>query len=1013
MRKFFFFSMMSLLAVAGSAQGSYKADFNTAIDTSNPEFRVAPGWSHLVSTGSYAQQKVTYTYVADAGIGDSGCLQAGPQSYYDYWESTDVPLNDLLITPAVSGTVTLQVMKANSGDNCSVQFYNMSKDDNGNWVMGSEILYDDPGLLSIDYTEVELTNIAEGTVIGIRAENVYIDDFTASSANVVLQRGLTIASVTPAVADQNIDCDENNQFEVTATVRVKNTGEVDLNPGDEGYNLTIVLMQPNGAGGYVAERVLSTTDITAPLAVGQESDDIVVTAVIDEASIQPEEGKDTKARRYDVFENVSGTNHSIRNYTPVPYAPIAGLYDGMTELTTGSELNLGATNSSVTKTVTLYNDGAAALQLTALTVDGEGFSTDATATTIGKHEQMDINVTLSSATPGDKAGTLTIQGQGIDDIVVALKGQVVDPSQWFVNFEDGQLPTDMLNLGSWEVSNKLVTGINKYYAVNENVAPTMLVSPLLEVAEGESLSLDAARNYGDVSRVEVYYSTDRKQWTLVRTLDANATDPADRLTSDYEGLNWGSNTKYNFSRFTVDNIPAGQVYVAFASGNARIDNILGYKVVPVEHDAFVTNVMIPTTAMVNNMVTATATLHNLTANVEEAESYTARLIVDGETVAEAEAVELAANGDNEYTFNFMPHEVGTVEAYVEFAGDGFTATSDVVSMAIGEELATADIQVGQVLVTDSRKSAPLELYNNKSESETVYPASLLNLAPGTKISRIAFRGKGSSAKSISATVQVWLENTDDATPQQVLLDADKTAAMTQVYNGTYTFDITRESADILVVELAEPFVYTGKNLRVCAHSESSGWATTYFEQDNTVAGQSIYRASDTNLPETYSNSNLPVMYLSVSNEPAVMSGTVTDEQGNVVAGATVTLTAQPVVDDQVEPVEGAPRRIVNNAVTYSATTGADGRYELSVFQSGLTYDVVVEAQGYEPATGVIEFANGNREMDFVLTRVYTGITDVNAQLDLDAPIYDLMGRRIMGKPTQGIYIQNGRKFIVK
>lgn len=30
----------------------------------------------------------------------------------------------------------------------------------------------------------------------------------------------------------------------------------------------------------------------------------------------------------------------------------------------------------------------------------------------------------------------------------------------------------------------------------------------------------------------------------------------------------------------------------------------------------------------------------------------------------------------------------------------------------------------------------------------------------------------------------------------------------------------------------------------------------------------------------------------------------------------------------------------------------------------------------------------------------------------DAPIYDLSGRRV-SKPTAGIYIQNGKKFVVK
>lgn len=1010
MRKLFLLSLAAL-ALSASAQGSYTADFNTAVDTSDPAFRAAPGWRHLVHTGSYSSQIVTYTYVTDNGVDGSGCIQAGAQSYFDWWEDAEVPLYDLLITPAVGGTVTLQVMKANSSDNCFVEFYKVTKTDD-NWVRGEQITYEDPGLLSIDYTEVELTGIEEGTYIGIRANNVYIDDFTATTANIELERALTITQVIPAITEQNIDCDENNQFEIKATVKVKNTGEVDLTAGGEGYDLQIALMGPNDAGAYVVERVLSTQAIETDLAVGAESDEIVLTALVDESSIEPVAGNDTKARRYDVVEGVTHTTKPIHNYTPVPYAPIASLYDGMSELTTGSELDLGATGTEVTKTITLYNDGAAPLQLTALTVEGEGFSTEATVTTIAKHEHMDITIKLASSTPGAKTGTLTIQGEGIDDIAVNLKGEVVDPNKWFVNFEDGQMPNNMINLGNWQVSNKLVTGINKYYATNDNADPTMLISPKMEVAEGDNMSFAAARNYGDVSKLEVYYSTDRKNWTLVRTLDINAENEADQLTSDYTGTAWGSNTKYNFTRFTIDNIPAGEVYVAFAAGNARIDDIVGYKLAQIEHDAFVTSATIPTVAMVNNPINVVATLRNMTENVEAADSYTARFYLNGEVVAETEATELASNGENTYQFTAMAHQTGTFEAYVEFAGDHFTAVSDVVNITITEELATAEIQVGDVKVTDQRKNAPLELYNNKSESETIYPSSLLNLSPGTKITRIAFRGKGTSNKDITANVQVWLENTEDATPQNVLLDAEKIAAMTQVYNGSYAFSIKTETSEVLVVELAEPFVYTGQNLRVCAHSESSGWATTYFEQDNTVTGQSIYRASDTSLPATFTACNLPVMYLTVSNEPAQMSGRVTDQQGNGIADATITLTARAT--EPVEPIDGAPRRIINNNVTYTATTDADGNYTMQVFQAGLQYDVVVEAEGYETATDVVDFAAGNLDKDFVLTSTTTGINDVNAEvLDENAPIYDIMGRRLTSKPSQGIYIQNGRKYIAR
>ena len=85
MRKIFLLGVLSLLAFATGAQ-SYKADFNSTVDTSDPSFKANPGWAHLVSTGGYSYQKVTYTYVADGGVDASGCLQAGDQGYDDWWK---------------------------------------------------------------------------------------------------------------------------------------------------------------------------------------------------------------------------------------------------------------------------------------------------------------------------------------------------------------------------------------------------------------------------------------------------------------------------------------------------------------------------------------------------------------------------------------------------------------------------------------------------------------------------------------------------------------------------------------------------------------------------------------------------------------------------------------------------------------------------------------------------------------------------------------------------------------
>ena len=997
MRKIYLSLMALLLAVstAFADTAPYKVDFSSNVDTSNPSFRAAPGWAHLVSTGAYAAQKVTYTWVADGGIGETSCLKASAQSYYDYSDAKDVPLYDLLITPAVTGKVTLQVKKATTSG--SIKFYKVTK--NGKtYVRGDEIAFEDPGLVSIDFTEVELPSVEAGTYIGIRADNVYIDDFTAESANVVLSKELTISQCTPAITEQKIDCDENNQFEVKATVKVKNTGEIDLNPGDEGYNLQIAVMKPNESGVYVVDKTFTTLAITTALAVGAESNEIVVSAKINENEIEPLTGNTDKARRYDVVECISNTTKVIRNYTPVPYKPIAGIYEGSTNLESGSTFNFGLATQPLTKTFVLYNDGAAPLSITSVTLEGEGFSTEEAAPfEVEKHGEHNIAVTLTSATPGNKTGKLTIKGNDIDDIVLNLTGEVLDPDKWYVDFEDNTMPVNMIAENGWQLSNNLVLGDNKYYAVNNNTDATKLISPLLEVAEGETLGFDAARIFGTISFVEVYYSADRQNWTKLRTLSIDATDDADKLTSDYEGYSWGANTKYKFTRFTIDNIPAGKWYVAFAAGNARVDNILGYKVADVAHDFFVTEKNIPAVGMVNHTFTATAKLKNLTNNIEAADSYTAKLYFDDQVVAEATADELAAAAENSYTFTFTPHSADTFQARVEFQNGEITAKSETVEVSITPETASMEKQIGNADAPDASrgKSAPLALFNNKSESENIYTAEQLGLTKGCKITRIAFKGKSSGNKTVNATtLKVWLENTEDGTPQNVLLDADKTAAMTSVYDGTYTFNVKSTNEELIVVELATPFEYTGKNLRVALHSESSGWATVHFERDNSVDEQSIYRASDSTLPESFEKSKLPVLYISATAEAPTLSGTITGRDN------------QPVADAVVKMVSGD--------VEYTATTDAEGKYAIEVFQPALEYTVTVEASSYNTKTLTQTFADGNSEtLDVQLTSTTDGIDDITVEESADESIYDLNGRKLNGKPAHGLYIQGGKKYVVK
>ena len=50
--------------------------------------------------------------------------------------------------------------------------------------------------------------------------------------------------------------------------------------------------------------------------------------------------------------------------------------------------------------------------------------------------------------------------------------------------------------------------------------------------------------------------------------------------------------------------------------------------------------------------------------------------------------------------------------------------------------------------------------------------------------------------------------------------------------------------------------------------------------------------------------------------------------------------------------------------------------------------------------------------DYLLTGVREGIVK-QADDKTTAPVYDLQGRKLHGKPTKGVYIQNGKKYIVR
>lgn len=134
------------------------------------------------------------------------------------------------------------------------------------------------------------------------------------------------------------------------------------------------------------------------------------------------------------------------------------------------------------------------------------------------------------------------------------------------------------------------------------------------------------------------------------------------------------------------------------------------------------------------------------------------------------------------------------------------------------------------------------MYNN-SESETVYPASAIEIPAGSKIKSIGFDGYCDNAKDVTYRMEIYLENTDDDMDTSAFSPRD-TSEMTRFASGNRTIDVKGSKEfpeELLHFTNEDGFVYTGGNLRVRVNSKSNKSNYVYFLVDGSRRQQSMYR----------------------------------------------------------------------------------------------------------------------------------------------------------------------------
>lgn len=956
---------LGIPAVAQESETNYVEGFDN-LDTSNHEF--APkGWGHIVDNYSdwYGGEVyyVEYSNPQTGGQDGGAYLSIGSQQLGSGWDTETV--DDILVTPAVSGNVSLYVKLEKMGG--SIKFYTCTKQGNS-FTKGAEYSVTLPELSETAWTLVTLPSVPEGTYLGIRGENVGIDKFSADNATIVLKRELTIENAA-LVSPSSVDADESGNATITFSVKIANTGEVDFTPGDENYSISIVNYSNGNA-------VVGTQAIDFPLAAGESSEVFEVSATVPVT----EEAYD----RYDVMENIGGTTKFGAWVTLYPNKPdfFLSFKDEAEVLEPGTEVQFGLSQTDVTKGFRLRNNsGGAPATITEITlpegfaykITDEGGAEKTLPAVIPAHDELELTVTMLSEVPGSKSGDMVIKAEGYEDFVFPVSGQIVDPSKLYVNFEDNKFPVGTYVEGSsWSISNfPSEAGLedNRYCAENGLSSDEMdkLILPKVHVAAGETMVFSAARR-SNSSVVNVYYSSDRSDWHLVRSLSTNSEAAEEDLLPDTK-VGTASYDSYAFKQYTIDNIPEGDWYIAFESGYARVDDIMGYTLLEMPQADLIVGSKFPETATVNYDYKVALDIQNIGNPIEEGQ-LTAKFYLENNVVKEVPVPAMATGETAVVNVVYTPREAGQFNIKVTI--EGLDCTFSVENqITVAQETPVAAVQVG-TSTTDSQ-NVPLSLNYKKSETETIYTKDLIDLPAGTMIHKIVFRGY--NAKEVLTThVSAWIENTTDG----VFAGAPETSysvpveGMTQIYDGDYTFEFKGESGnmvDMLVFELAEPFEYTGENLRVVVRSSSDLFKMIYFDADNNVGDASIMRRTDDGVLAEQSwslQSAMPVMTLQVEKELTILSGKVVSSK------------------DQ-SAIEGAQVKLVSGNVEYSGVTDGEGEYSIGVYQDTKEYTVIAEKEGYFRYEGQISFPEGSTTKNISMD-VATGFRLVSANVPATAMV---------------------------
>lgn len=656
---------------------NYTIDFNSAISTSNHDFRVASNWKHIVDKfeGSYGDvYYMTYTYKSSDGVEGTGALYCGEQKAGDYWSGEEQAVWDLLVTPVVNGKIYLKVKGASSYGGY-VELYKV--DATGTAKDGSSLkkIAQKTDFTNSDYSEIEV-DLAElgldGQRVGIRASKVYLDDFRADSAEIELEKSIKIVTAEPSATSGVIYWDQrpDGKVSVKYTVTVQNNGEAYLTQGDPNYSISLVY----GSN----DEVLATVPVPYDLKVGDTSAPFDVVALVENPkSIW------TSTYKYipiNLMENLQGSKvtRANSNYKPWEAKFVFRKANSSQTSVYTDPVAMGMVTAATTMNYEIFNNGIAPLTIKSVRIpDGFTMNLDGSEFVLGKEETKPFDITFPATEAGKFAGNLVIEysenGGEVKTFTLPVSATMIAEGTWFADFNSDNnfaYPAGTVAEGGVQQGYKYVNGgynywlksyTNSEYAEGNN----KFITPKLHAAAGDVMSFDVASDDSskeDTHFLKVYLSKDRMNW---------GEPVATYLETELEGTNEWNAKSISFPE-------EDDWYVGFAIYGVRLDNLVGGTKVDVTNDLFIKSVS--QKDEVQSGVSYDASVDVIAVSDIAKETYTVKYYVDGVAVADLTARAMTASATSTTTFkttcSITADQTKTVPTYFEFVfGDGTTYRS--------------------------------------------------------------------------------------------------------------------------------------------------------------------------------------------------------------------------------------------------------------------------------------------------------------------------------------------------